>query len=101
MKNIIRHIRENRGYSQKYINKRIGKGQVLISKIENGYICLSEKAIERMEGANSLNDLINHLLNKFVENKKLLHEVELNQKKLQEELKLLQLKLIEKTPTVV
>ena len=81
------------------------------------YICLSEKAIEQlshilgvekedifneeMEGVKSLNNLINHLFNHFAENKKLLLEAELNQKKLQEELKLLHSTLIEKTPSAV
>lgn len=102
MKNNIRHIRESKGYSQKYVATRLGKSQPLLSKIENGYTHLSEKAIEQlsqilevaeeellneeMEGANSLNSLINHLFNQFKENKKLLYEVEVNQKKLEEQL---------------
>lgn len=32
MENNIRHIREFKGYSQKYIAKRLGKSQAAISK---------------------------------------------------------------------
>ena len=108
--NNLRHIRESKGYSQKYVAKRLGKSQAAISKIENGCSQLSGKAIEQLcqilqvskeeilnkeiEGSKSLNDLINRLFNQFGENEKLLHEVELNQKKLQTELKLLNSMLI-------
>ena len=48
MENNIRHIREFKGYSQKYIAKRLGKSQAAISKIENGNTHLSDKAIEQL-----------------------------------------------------
>lgn len=52
---------------------------------------------EEIEGAKSLKKTITHLLNQFAENKKLLHDVELNQKKLQKQLKQVLLMLIKET----
>ncbi|HEY5463394.1 MAG TPA: helix-turn-helix transcriptional regulator [Hanamia sp.] len=111
--NNIRHIREFKGYSQKYIAKRLGKSQPLISKIENGNTHLSDDEIEQLckilevakeeifdeetGGAKSLKNMITHLLDQFAENKKLLHDVEVNQKKLQQQLKLLLSKLLKET----
>jgi transcriptional regulator with XRE-family HTH domain len=111
--NNLRHIRENKGYSQKYIAKRLGKSQAAISKIENGHIHLCEDAIEKLckilevsneeifdwkiETSKSLNDIISDLFNQFTENKKLLYQVELNQKRLQQQLDFLLSMLIKET----
>lgn len=107
--NNIRRIREFKGYSQKYIAKRIGKSQALISKIENGQAHLSGDTLEQLckilevareelfdDGtveATPLKKMIGHLLKQFAHNEKLLQEVEWNQKNLSQELKLLRSKL--------
>jgi transcriptional regulator with XRE-family HTH domain len=111
--NNLRHLRENKGYSQKYIAKRLGKSQAAISKIENGHTHLYDDAIEKLckilevakeeifdgkiETSKSLNNIISDLFNQFAENKKLLYEVESNQKKLQQQLDFLLSMLIKET----
>lgn len=111
-KNNIRHIREFKGYSQKYVAKKLGKSQALISKIENDQIHLSDHTIEQLckvleitkdeifEDENilgkSLKRIIADLFNQLSENKKLIRDVEINQEKLQQQLKLLLSKLIGK-----
>ncbi len=46
--NNIRHCREFRGYSQKYIAKQLEKSQAAYSKIENGTTHLSEPMVEKL-----------------------------------------------------
>ena len=51
----------------------------------------------KIETSKSLNNIISDLFNQFAENKKLLYEVELNQKKLQQQLDFLLSMLIKET----
>ena len=110
--NNIRLFREIKGYSQEYVAGRLGKSQAALSKIENGYIHISDNFIEQIskilevpkeklfedekELLQPLNGMATGLLNELSENKKLLHEVELNQERLQQQLNLLLSKLIGK-----
>ncbi len=116
----IKHIREFKGYSQKYVAKKLGKSQAAISKIENGQTSLTDKLIEQlskiletekerlcdeslvMNGKKtkkklpSSNNKMYALLDQLIENKKLLHEVEVNQKKLHRKISKLVAVLIDK-----
>ncbi len=100
--NNLRHLRELKGYSQKYLASRLGKSQATLSKIENGYTSISENTAERLSEIlevrkekifeeekqffQHVNETEDDLLNQLFENEKLLHEVELNQKKILEKL---------------
>ena len=46
--NNIRHFRQFKGYSQKYIASRLGKSQPALSKIENGSTQVSDDVIEQL-----------------------------------------------------
>ncbi len=46
--NNIRHFREFKGYSQKYVAVKLGKSQAALSKIENGSIYVSDDIIEQL-----------------------------------------------------
>lgn len=110
--NNIRLFREIKGYSQEYVAKRLGKSQAAFSKIENGYTQISDDIIDQLSKIlevpkeklfelendlfHPLNDMANTLIKGLTENKKLLREVELNQKNLQQQLNRLLSKLIEK-----
>ena len=112
MENNLRHIRESKGFSQKYVAKRLGKSQPSVSKIENGYTHLSNQIIDEIskilevpkeklfdeenEQMLSTNSSVSNLLDELTENRKLLREVEINQEKLQQQLNVLLSKLIEK-----
>lgn len=111
--NNIRHLREFKGYSQKYIASQLGKSQAEVSKIENGQIHLSDHTIEQLckileitkdeifEDENILGKplkrIIGDLFNQLSENKKLLRDVEINQGKLQRQLNQLISRLIKKS----
>jgi transcriptional regulator with XRE-family HTH domain len=102
--NNIKYVREFKGYSQKYVAKKLGKSQPALSKIENGYTLLSDELIEQLskiletekeklysEGQTEkelppLNNMATNLINQLSENKKLLHKVELNQQQLRGQL---------------
>jgi len=91
-----------KGYSQKYVASQLGKSQATLSKIENGYTSVSEKTAEQLseilevkkekifedetQFLQHLNEAGDDLLNQLSENEKLLHDVELNQKKILEKL---------------
>lgn len=118
--NNIKHIREFKGYSQKYVAKKLGKSQPALSKIENGYTQLTDELIEQLskiletekerlcdepsivnarkykETLPSLNDKIYVLLEQLTQNKKLLHDVEVNQKQLRRQINQLLTLLINK-----
>ena len=108
--NNIRLFREIKGYSQEYVAARLNKSQAALSKIENGYIHISDNFIEQISKIlevpkeklfendllQPLNEIASGLLNELSENKKLLREVELNQERLQQQLNLLLSKLIGK-----
>jgi len=100
--NNIRHLRELRGYSQKYLASRVGKSQSTLSKIENGCVAISENTAELLSEIlevkkekifededqffQSLDNTQHNLFTRLVENKELLHQVELNQKNILEKL---------------
>lgn len=108
----IRVFSEIKGYSQEYVSGRLGKSQAAFSRIENGHTHLSDDIIEQIskvleipkeelfEDENDLlqplKEMASGLLKELSENKKLLHEVELNQSKLLRQLTLLLEKLVEK-----
>lgn len=112
MENNLRHIRESKGFSQKYVAKRLGKSQPSVSKIENGYTHLSVETIkeiskildvpkeklfeEKNEQMLSTNSSVSKLLDELIENRNLLQKVEINQEKLQKQLNVFLSKLIEK-----
>ena len=128
--NNIRHFREFKGYSQKYVAGKLGKSQATLSKIENGSIHVSDDIIEQLskilevakeklysneqlildcnnsapygrsfngefflktekELLPSLNSMTTILINQLSQNKKLLHEVELNQEQVKQQLNML------------
>ena len=103
--NNVRLFREFRRYSQKFVAHKLGKSQSALSKIENGSIQPSNDIIEQLseilkvpkeklysekplttDSLLPLNDVAVTLLHQLTENKKLLHEVELNQARLQKQL---------------
>ena len=110
-KNNIRLFREIKGYSQGYVAKHIGKSQAALSKIENGYINLSDEFTDQISEilevpkhklfddekslVEPLSGITSLLIDELKENKKLLLKVELNQEKLQQQLNVLFSKLIE------
>jgi|SRR6185437_7479841 len=110
--NNLRHLRELKGYSQKYVGSRIGKSQAALSKMENGYTYIPEKTVlqlseilevkketifeDEKQFFQHLNDSGDDLLNQLSQNNKLLHDVELNQEKLQKQLDIILSKASEK-----
>ena len=90
----LRHLRESKGFSQSYIALKLGKSQSTLSKIENGYICVTEKVAVQLseilqvtmarlfsEEKDSIQSVkSDDLANLLFENRKLLVEVQLNQK---------------------
>ena len=100
--NNIRHFREFKGYSQEYVGHLLGKSQAALSKMENGYISISDGTINQLckilevskeklfEDESillqSLNDMAIIMSYQLSENKKLLLEVDLNQEKIQKQI---------------
>lgn len=98
----LRHLRESKGFSQSYLALKLGKSQSTLSKIENGSIYVTEKIAAQLseilqvpvatlfseephliQAVNS-----NNLANLLFENRKLLVEVQLNQKTILEKLQI-------------
>ncbi len=110
--NNLRHFREFKRYSQKFVARKLGKSQSALSKIENGLTHISDEVIEQLskilevpkeklysskelmldenlEEEKEISPLIinnNILIEQISENKKLLHQIKSNQNQLQKKL---------------
>lgn len=110
--NNLRHFREFKGYSQKFIARKLGKSQSALSKIENGLTHVSDEVIEQLskilevpkeklhsdkelmldENSETQKEILSPLINnntvleKISENKKLLLQIKSNQNQLQKKL---------------
>lgn len=70
--NNLRHFREFKGYSQNYVARKIGKSQSALSKIENGFLQISDDLKER------LSDVLGATKEKLFSNEPLILEYNFN-----------------------